>query len=123
MHHSWDGRVKVRGGGVAFAFNTSTCNFKKRQLKHISSKSEVVCAIGRVGKIGKKLAVSVVYIPPSMRVAKFRELGEALTAETAAVKTSYKVPGVIVAGNFNHRDMVALLSKTEDLHTVVTGPT
>ena len=123
LHHSRDGRVKARGGGVAFAFNTSTCNFKKRQLRHVQSRNEVLCAVGRVGKIGKNIAVFVVYVPPTMRVAEFKELGEALAAEIAAIKTSYKAPGIIVTGDFNHRDIVPLLNETEDMQTIITGPT
>ena len=123
LHHSRDGRAKTRGGGVAFAFNTATCNFKRRQLKQVPNRSEEICAVGRVGKIGRKLAVFVVYVPPSMRAAEFKELGEALAAEIAAIKISHKAPGVIVAGDFNHRDVLPFLNETEVMHTINTGPT
>ena len=78
----------------------STCNLKKRQMKHITKELEVGCD----GKIGRNIAAFVVYVPPSMRACEFSRLSKALSAEIAAVKAEHKNPSVIVAGDFNHRD-------------------
>ena len=123
LHQSRDGRLKTRGGGVAIAFDTSTYNFKRRQLKHIPKELEIICAIGRVGKISRRITVFVVYVPPAIRASQFRELGEALSAEIAAVKGTYRDPGIIVMGDFNHRDVLPFLEEVEPMTTVGTGPT
>ena len=123
LHQSRDGRLKTRGGGVAFAFDTSTCNFKRRQLKNVPKGLELICAVGRVEKISKRIAVFVAYVPPSMRAGQFKEFGEALAAEVAAVKTTYKSPGIIVMGDFNHRDVLPFLEEVEHMTTIGTGPT
>ena len=51
LHRSRDGRTKSRGGGVAIAFDSRSCNLKKRTLAAELKKFEVVCAVGIVKKI------------------------------------------------------------------------
>ena len=123
IHKSRDGRLKSRGGGVAFAFDTASCNFKRRQMKHLTRNHEVICAVGRIGKIGRKIVVFTVYVPPDMRAAHFQNMSERLAAEIAAVKLEHKDPGIIVCGDFNHRDVAAAIGEIDDFSPVVTGPT
>ena len=40
IHKSRDGRRKRSGGGVAIAFDTSTCNLKRRQMANLPSTAE-----------------------------------------------------------------------------------
>lgn len=42
------------GGGVAIAFDAERCNLKKRRVK---SKHEIVCVVGKIGKIERKFAI------------------------------------------------------------------
>ena len=123
VHKSRDGRTKSRGGGVAVAFDTATCNFKKRQLKHLTKGHEVVCVIGRIGKIGKTVAILTVYVPPSMKAGEFATMNEALAAEIAAIKTEHKDPCVVVGGDFNHGNILEGLCKVDNFSPVQTGPT
>ena len=109
-------------GGVAFAFDTASCNFKRRQMKHMSKDHEVVCTVGRVGKIGPKIVEFTIYIPPSMGAADFHNMSEMLAPKIAAVKLEHKDPGVIVCGDFNHRNMVAAIQEVDDFAPIVTGP-
>ena len=85
VHKSRDGRGRKSGGGVAIAFNTSSCNLKRRDLKHIDKFHEVICVVGRVGKIERPVAVFAIYIPPALKKAEVDCLKELLAVEIAAV--------------------------------------
>lgn len=116
VHKSRVGRAKGRGGGIAIAFDSSTCNFKQRQLKHIKKDHEVVCAVGTIGKIPRRIAAFTVYVPPCIREAQLESLKEAVATEVAAVKATYK-PLLVVAGDFNRRDFGPALSEVDDLNS------
>ena len=123
LQKSRDGRIKKRGGGVAIAFNTATCNFKQRHLSQACKNHEILCAVGKIGKIDKKVVVFTIYIPPNTRAVDARSLGEALASEVTAVKVAYRDPLVVIAGDFNHRDIVGSVDLAESIDLVRTGPT
>ena len=64
LHKSRDGRTSKGGGGVALAFRTANCNFRTRHLKQMNKDFEVLCAVGKVGKIERTVVIFIVYIPP-----------------------------------------------------------
>ena len=109
------------GGGVAFAFNIGLCNFKQRTLKLIRKELEILCAVGRVGKIKRKFVVFTVYIPPSTRSHGYEEICEALRLEVAAAKVSYGDPIIVIGGDLNHRELGGVLDG--DFHWIATSPT
>ena len=84
---------------------------------------EVICAVGRVSKIGRPVVIFAAYIPPSIRVADFRRLQEQLATEIAAVRTSFKNPAVLLAGDFNHRDVLGAVNDVAEFEQIATGPT
>ena len=118
IHKSRDGRSSRQGCGIAVGFKTSTCNFKQKQLKPMSH--EFVCAVGRVGKIARRVAV---YVPPDIKARQLEHLMEAVAAELAALKSTYKNPLIIFAGDINHRDFGPSLSQVDVLKLVRTEPT
>ena len=124
IHKSRDGRRSGnRGGGVAFAFNTNTCNFKRKALMPRAGKFEILGVVGNVGKIPRRVVSFVVYIPPNTKAADLSEIREALAEEIAAAKISYKRPLIMVGGDFNPRDISSCLGDTEPLEPILTGPT
>ena len=124
LHKSRDRRLRSGGaGGVAIDFNSVSTNLKKRSLKHLDKSHEVICAVGRVGKIPRMVAAFAVYVPPKMKVAELDRLTDALSTEIASVRTSYADPVIIVGGDFNHRDMSGALNLAGNLTVVPTGPT
>ena len=123
LHKSRDGRRKTSGGGIAIAFDTATCNLKRRDLKNMSRDSEVMCAVGRVGKVGRPVAVFAVYIPPSTRAPELANLKEQLAIEVAALKTSYKNPAIFIGGDTNHRDICSAVNEVCDFVILDTAPT
>ena len=84
---------------------------------------KVICVVGKIGKIDRKVVIFLAYVPPNTHAAEAELLREALTAEVAAVKVSYKNPIMFVAGDFNHRDVSGAVSLGEQVVQVLTAPT
>ena len=84
---------------------------------------EVICAVGRVSKIGRPVAIFVAYVPPSMKTAELGTPQEQLAVEIGTIKASYKNPAIYVTSDFNHRDISAALSDVDDFEQLVTTPT
>ena len=123
LHKSRDGRRNGIGGGVALVFNTASCNFKNRNLKHATREQEILCCVGRVGKIKRKIVVFTVYVSPSMKKAEVDKLREVLSLEICAAKASYGDPIFIVGGDLNHLDLDAALEGPDIFSRIVTTPT
>ena len=124
IHKSRDGRTRKAAGGVAVAYRAGGCNLRKREIRSSKNGQEILCVTGMVGKVQRKVAVMVVYVPPDMKAAAFRELSETITTEIAALKVSLGNPVIYVAGDFNHRDiMPALRTADARFQLVGTGPT
>ena len=123
LHCSRDGRRKSTGGGVAFAFDINTCNFKKRKFSSGAAKLELLCVVGNVKKIDRKVVVFVVYLPPSCRVVEVAAYSEVLASDIAAMKTAFKNPIIMVGGDFNRRDIADSLKDAEELLPFTTEAT
>ena len=101
----------------------STCNFKARTLNHTTREQELVCAVGKVAKLGRHVVVFVVYVPPSSSAAYVAALAESLATEIASVKSAIKDPLIYVCGDFNRRDIGRELAVAGDLQPLPVGPT
>ena len=123
LHRSRDGRSKKSGGGVAIAFDTASCNLKMRTLKHIGKGDEVLCAVGVVGKVARKVAIFAIYVPPSITVLAWESLREAIAIEVGAVMKTYKDTIILITGYFNHRDIAGTINKVGQFKALSTGPT
>ena len=123
VHRSRDGRSRRAAEGVVVAFRTGACNLRKRDLKSRKEGQEIICVTGKIGKVPRKVAIFVVYVPPDMRAQGFRELCDTLVLEIAAVKVALGDPVMYVAGDFNHRDVGPSLKLAADLRLIVTAPT
>lgn len=123
LHKSRDGRKKRAGGGVAIAFAMGTCNFKVRTLKHVAKDAEVLCVVGVIGKIARKIVTFVVYVPPPTTAPVWDATKEAVVVEVGAVLKAYKNPIVMVTGDFHHRDLCGALNEVSCFAALPTGPT
>ena len=121
IHKSRPG--KAVGGGVALAYDSGTCNFKRRTLKNTDKKHEVVCAVGQVGKLQRKFVVFVIYVPPTTRAGELQILKDSMVAEITAAKLAYKDPVILVGGDFNRRDFDGSFGNAEELLRIETPPT
>ena len=108
------------GGGVAIAFDSERCNLKKRMVK---SKHEIICAVGKIGKIERQFAIYSIYVPPSTKAGDFSQLCEDLAASIGEIMCALKNPVIIVGGDLNNRDISAAFEAVEDMKMVESGPT
>ena len=122
-HKSRDGRKKKSGGGVAIVFDSGTCNFKNRTLKHVPMEAEVLCVAGFVRRVARRVVIFVVYVPPATSVPVWESTREAIPVEVGVALKSYKNPIVLVTGDFNHRDMSGALNEVGSFAAIPTGPT
>ena len=119
-HKSRDGRKKKTGGGVAIVFDSGTCNFKNRTLKHVPKEAEVMCI---AGKVARRVVIFAVYVPPVTSVPVWESTREAIAVEVGVALKAYKNPIVMVTGDFNHRDMMGALNEVGSFAAIPTGPT
>ena len=77
-------RRRAVGGGVSIIFNKSTCNLRERKI--LGNKFELVLAVGRVGKVQRKVAIFCLYIEPRMKAAELSELCEIISREILRLK-------------------------------------
>ena len=117
-----DGRSKQRGGGVAIAFRASACNFKERRVKR-SGKAEILCAVGTVGEIKRRVVIFAMYLPPTMSTQELDALTESLATEIAATKVALGDPIIIVCGDMNGRQIQEAFDINHSIELVPSGPT
>ena len=123
VHKSRDGRRRSAGGGVAVAYNPSTCNFKQKRITDGLGKHEIVCAFGKVVGMRRPVAIYTVYIPPRTTVPERRTIAEALAAEVAALCSKERNPAIFIGGDFNHAVVIDALMEVGDFTEISTGPT
>ena len=123
LHESRDGCSRKTGGGVAIAFDVGSCNLKPRSLKTVRKEHGVLCVVGVIGKVSRKVTIFSIYIPPAMRAAELENLKEALATEVGGIMKAYRDPIIMLAGDFNHRDIQGALNEVGDFTVLATGPT
>ena len=89
---------RTAGGGVALIYNKATCNFKQRRIK--GNVFELMCAVGRVGKVARPVAIFVVYIPPKMKADELTKLRELISQEIGALQSTLKNPVILLGEGF-----------------------
>ena len=113
---------KTRGGGVALAFRTRTCHFKERKIKNAIN-LEILCAVGNVGKINRKVVVFVLYIPPRTSASQAEAIRETLGTKIAAAKGAYVNPVLFVCCDINGRKLDGAFDVDDDISQIETGLT
>ena len=122
LQRNRDGRRKTRGGGVALAFRTATSTFKERKFKNPSN-LEILCAVGSVGNIKRKVVVFVVYVPPDSKAATVEAVRDLLGLELAAAKVAFGDPVLVVCGDMNGRRIDGAFDVDDQISLVGTGNT
>lgn len=83
----------------------------------------MLCAVGRVGNISRKVVVIVVYIPPNTKVRTHEEIVRAVADEIARAHAEYNNPLVVVGGDLKHKDIAGGLADSCVFEEVPSGPT
>ena len=114
-------RRRTAGGVVAIIYNKTRCRLKERKIK--KNKFELVCATGKVTGMDRELVVIGVYVPPKTNVADFQALVGAVSDLVLEEKVKHKDPMILVAGDFNKRDMEPAFADYVDMVMLQHGPT
>ena len=93
----------TRGGGVAIFFDKSKIAVSRARLPH--SKHEVVAAIGRRTGQRRKCLLIGVYLPPWYNAAQNASFYNYVNDCLTILLNRYDDPYVILAGDFNRRDL------------------
>ena len=110
-----------KGGGVAICYAKDRIQMSRVRLPHM--KSELVAAIGRRAGQRRKVAIIGVYLPPAMRIQQVRRSLREVNDAVTHVKQKYNDPYIMLAGDFNRKDIQAALRDHVDIKPIVTGPT
>ena len=111
----------TRGGGVAIIF--STRRMKLSPVKIRNNVYEVVGAIGRTTRDSRKLLIVSAYYPPQMRRDKVEEMNRCISDLIDAQKAKHEALGVIMCGDINNKDLMALLTDHPDIQVLDTPTT
>ena len=94
--------------------------FRERKIRSVY---EIVCAVGRIGKNKRSVAIIGLYIPPRTSAAQLEEIKDIITEEITAIRRKYKNPLVCVSGDLNRRGIGDVFEIFEGFDIINTEPT
>ena len=106
-------RNRTAGGGVAIVYDSNRIQLDEKKIRKGSS--EIVCAVGRVNSMSRKIVIFVVYIPPRMRAAGLKEFTVILRDRIKKAKDDHNDPAIIVGGDVNNFDITKGLEDYQDI--------
>ena len=93
-----------RGGGVAICYDPTKIKMHMYSpANNVSTKGELVCAIGTTTLTKRKIVTISVYLPPAMKVGEVEETLENIISTVDQIKVKYSDPILIVEGDFNNQ--------------------
>ena len=114
-------RTERKGGGVGIIYNKS--HLTMTQCKLPASDYEIVAAIGRRTRQRRKVLAIAAYLPPKYSAEENKNFLSYLCDAILTLKHKYSDPYVIVAGDFNKRNLSEATKDYQDIKQVKTPPT
>ena len=108
-------------GGVAIAYRKNDIEVKEIMLP--GNNYEMLFAVGNLPKFTRKFVLICVYMPPGLCAAAVQSNLEYLVDSIIELKSRYKDPFIVIAGDFNSYPIARYLSDYPDIQLVTTGPT
>ena len=112
---------KTAGGGVAIVFNKDKIRLKEYRIR--SAKTELLCAVGKLPGLNRKIFVLSAYIPPQIKARQSKEALDLINRPVSQAKNEFDDPLVIAGGDFNNRPLVDALAEFDDMKIKQTPPT
>ena len=112
----------VAHGRVGVFFRQSVTNFKAFHFNNPDN-FEVLPVFTTVRGSARKLVVVAAYIPPNYTVPRDRQCLEYIEAMVIQIRLKFRDPYVVVAGDFNQKDIAQALVEFPDISEVHIGPT
>ena len=113
-----------RGGGVAVAFDSHTCNFKKLVLNSLQkSRFEIVGAVGKLNGVKKEHIVFSCYPPPNYTRDVTDSFFETLVDAISEARAKHPGSWLTIGGDWNERSLSPIAVNFPDLDWIRSGPT
>lgn len=103
----------TRGGGVCIAFDKRKMKIARFPLP--TSPFEVVCGVGSLSRLSRKIAIIVVYIPPKYTNEEVRKLNDYVSLAIEKLKNTYNNPLICVGGDINKKDFAPAIADFNDI--------
>ena len=116
-----DRRTGTKGGGVAICSDNTKISMSRARIPH--SKHEVAAAIGRRTGQRRKVLVIAAYLPPWYNAAQNTSFYNYINDCITLLLSRYEEPYVILAGDFNRRDISRATGNFPSLKIIRTPPT
>ena len=120
-HFRRDRVTGARGGGVAIFFDKSRIAMSRARIPH--SKHEVIAAIGRRTGQRRKCLVIAAYLPPWYNAAQNTSVYKYINDCITLLLNRYDEPYLVLAGDFNRRDIGRAAGNFPLIKTIQTPPT
>ena len=85
--------------------------------------SELLCTVGKVPGLARKIAIIAVYIPPQTRTPKCDEIMQHIANEICKLKQDYEDSYIMIAGDFNKKNTKKAFENYLDINELEAGPT
>ena len=113
-----------RGGGVAIAFDSNKCSFKKLALDSLKrSKMEIVGAMGKINGVQKGHLAFSCYLPPNYTRDQTISFFDTLVNAISEARSKYPGSWVSIGGDWNERSLSPLAVNFPDLDWTQSPPT
>ena len=109
-----------RGGGVCIIYNKT--HVTMAQCKLPESEFEVVAAIGRRTAQRRKVLTIAAYLPPQYNAERTREFLSYLCDCILLLKNKYNDPYIVIAGDFNKRNLSQATKDYPRIKPIKTPP-
>ena len=106
------------GGGVGVIFDPKLVKFVPFNV--VNRGHELLCVKGKVPKNTRPLFVLAAYLQPKLCAEKTKEFLECIDDAVLKIKSLHTNPYIVLAGDFNHRNLDGVLDDYDDLSPVVT---
>ena len=111
----------TKGGGVSIIYNSAVINLSRLSLNG-SANYEIVAALGRLKKKGRKICVICVYLPPKMKAETFKALTECVVENIKRIKREHD-PYFVITGDMNKKPFFDELVTFPELKNIDVGAT
>ena len=115
-------RKTGRGGRVAILYKKSLAKLENYEMICNTDNSEIVAAIGKDTKLGRKILIISVYLPTSIKQTKVLDIASDVSDTIAKAKTSFPDITVFVGGDMNGKKFDKAVEDYPDIRKIKTGP-
>lgn len=109
------------GGGVSIVFDPSRIKLKEYPVKRRGHK--IIAAVGKLPNNTRKIYIIGVYISTKLKADKYHECLETLNEVILKIKTETVNPYLVLAGDFNKKDVGEAIDDFPDMALLDAGPT